>query len=214
MFFFLLAVLEVLFPPDVLKTSQITLRFPSPAAVFATSDEETLNVDKSVHDLQQKKNMQAIQSTIDSLKYYKNYVRNDVTRLYFPGNNYKYFDKLFALMENGSKNEVIHIMHYGDSQIEMDRISSLFRQRLQDQFGGMGAGIVPPIQTIPSFTVWQSYAGDLQRMSLTATLPNPVHPTGVMVCWPLLLNFIQMPRFRWVPVTTKKPPKNLKLFNV
>ncbi|OQA86441.1 MAG: hypothetical protein BWY27_01152 [Bacteroidetes bacterium ADurb.Bin234] len=210
--FFVLAVLGSLFPPDGLKIGQITLRFPSPAAVFATSDETSLNVDKSVHDLQQKKNMQAIQSTVDSLKYYKNYVRNDVTRLYFPGNNYKYFDKLFALMENGSKNEVIHIMHYGDSQIEMDRISSLFRQRLQDQFGGMGAGIVPPIQTIPSFTVWQSYAGDLQRYVVYGDTSQPRAPHRR---YGLLATFAQLYSNATISVGTsnyKKAPEKSKTF--
>ena len=53
-------------------------------------------------------------------------------------------------------------MHYGDSQIEMDRISSLLRQRLQKDLRN-GSGIHPPIQTIPTFTTSQSYSGSLQR---------------------------------------------------
>ena len=34
-------------------------------------------------------------------------------------------------------------MHYGDSQIEGDRITSFLRNRLQKKFGGMGVGLVP-----------------------------------------------------------------------
>jgi len=37
-------------------------------------------------------------------------------------------------------------MHYGDSQIEGDRMSSLIRYRLQKQFGGMGIGLQPAVQ--------------------------------------------------------------------
>ena len=32
-------------------------------------------------------------------------------------------------------------MHYGDSQIEGDRISGRLRERLQKEFGGNGAGL-------------------------------------------------------------------------
>ncbi|MBP7102008.1 MAG: hypothetical protein KBA86_02050 [Bacteroidales bacterium] len=171
--FFLLALLGSFFPSEGIKIGNICLRFPSPASVIRVSTEEVLDVDKSVYELQQKNNLKAIQSTVDSLKYYKYFVINDVTRIHFPHNNYKFFDRLFAILESSNKGKVVQIMHYGDSQIEMDRISSLFRQRLQEQFGGMGAGIVPPIQTIPSFTVWQSYTGDLQRYVVYGDTSQP-----------------------------------------
>jgi hypothetical protein len=37
-------------------------------------------------------------------------------------------------------------MHYGDSQIEGDRMTSLIRYKLQRQFGGSGIGMQPPVQ--------------------------------------------------------------------
>jgi hypothetical protein len=37
------------------------------------------------------------------------------------------------------------IMHFGDSQIENDRMTGLIRYRLQRQFGGSGTGLVPAI---------------------------------------------------------------------
>ena len=37
-------------------------------------------------------------------------------------------------------------MHYGDSQIEGDRMTSLIRYKLQKQFGGSGIGMQPPVQ--------------------------------------------------------------------
>ncbi len=36
-------------------------------------------------------------------------------------------------------------MHFGDSQIENDRMTALIRYRLQSQFGGSGTGLVPAI---------------------------------------------------------------------
>ncbi len=39
--------------------------------------------------------------------------------------------------------KVVRIVHYGDSQIETDRISGYLRYKLQQQFGGSGPGLVP-----------------------------------------------------------------------
>lgn len=50
----------------------------------------------------------------------------------------------------------VRIVHYGDSQIEEDRMSSQIREVLQDQFGGAGVGLMPLAQTIPSRSVKQT----------------------------------------------------------
>ena len=39
----------------------------------------------------------------------------------------------------------VRILHYGDSQIEGDRVSSYLRSRLQKEFGGAGVGYIPPV---------------------------------------------------------------------
>ncbi|MDR0686996.1 MAG: hypothetical protein LBF79_06040, partial [Dysgonamonadaceae bacterium] len=59
--------------------------------------------------------------------------------------------------------DAIHILHYGDSQIEGDRITGYLRRRLQERFGGTGPGLLPLIQQIPSGTVRQSHWGGLER---------------------------------------------------
>jgi len=43
------------------------------------------------------------------------------------------------------KERLIRILHYGDSQIEGDRISSYLRNQLQKQFGGAGIGLFPMV---------------------------------------------------------------------
>ncbi|MCQ2346318.1 MAG: hypothetical protein MJZ92_00130 [Paludibacteraceae bacterium] len=49
----------------------------------------------------------------------------------------------------------VRVVHYGDSQIEEDRISMVLRQHLQTLYGGGGVGIVPVHQTIPSQNLHQ-----------------------------------------------------------
>lgn len=54
-----------------------------------------------------------------------------------------------------SSEHVVRVLHYGDSQIEEDRMTAQIRQQLQDRFGGRGAGLMPLAQTIPSLAVRQ-----------------------------------------------------------
>ena len=58
-----------------------------------------------------------------------------------------------SLVESGHK--VVRVLHYGDSQIEEDRMSQQIREALQNKYGGSGVGLLPLAQTIPSRTVKQ-----------------------------------------------------------
>ncbi len=58
-----------------------------------------------------------------------------------------------SLSESGHK--VARVLHYGDSQIEEDRMSQQIREALQNKYGGSGVGLLPLAQTIPSRTVKQ-----------------------------------------------------------
>ncbi len=49
----------------------------------------------------------------------------------------------FTSLENAEK---IHVLHYGDSQIEGDRITGFLRQQFQSIFGGKGAGLIIPFK--------------------------------------------------------------------
>jgi lysophospholipase L1-like esterase len=47
-----------------------------------------------------------------------------------------------ALSKNNPSRKQVRILHYGDSQIEGDRITSFLRSRLQARFGGRGVGLL------------------------------------------------------------------------
>lgn len=55
-----------------------------------------------------------------------------------------------------SHEQMIRVLHYGDSQIEEDRMTQQIRETLQTRFGGHGVGLMPLAQTIPSLTVKQT----------------------------------------------------------
>ena len=58
-----------------------------------------------------------------------------------------------ALEQSGER--TVRVLHYGDSQIEEDRITSQIREALQTRYGGSGVGMMPLVQTIPSLSVKQ-----------------------------------------------------------
>ena len=74
---------------------------------------------------------------------------------------YKLFQKLnaFGAEDNGA----IHIFHFGDSQIEGDRITGRIRSSWQKTWGGSGPGLIPAIQPVPSLAVRQEYEGNISR---------------------------------------------------
>ncbi|RPH74550.1 hypothetical protein EHM76_03350, partial [bacterium] len=99
-------------------------------------------------------------------------LRSSITPIEYPNNDstllYSFFRTLKNLPNTG---QLIRIMHYGDSQIEDDRITSLLRNRLQSKFGGSGAGLVPAAQLYPyAFSMkqessenWERYIGFARR---------------------------------------------------
>jgi len=85
---------------------------------------------------------------------------------YFPNNDLTYFDRMFAEMEQAqSRGQVVRVLHYGDSQIEMDRISAQLRSFFQSNFGGGGPGMLPLVQSVPSSAVNQSASGSFTKYS-------------------------------------------------
>ena len=71
-------------------------------------------------------------------------------------------NRFFEALDN-AKNEKVRIMHYGDSQIEADRITSYLRNELQKKFGGYGTGLFPIIQVAPKMSVNTEYSENWKR---------------------------------------------------
>lgn len=63
---------------------------------------------------------------------------------------------LFYASLSSTDKQSVRIVHFGDSQIEEDRITMILRRRLQDRFGGGGIGLQPMVQTIPTYTAKQT----------------------------------------------------------
>ncbi|WP_306643959.1 GDSL-type esterase/lipase family protein [Sanyastnella coralliicola] len=79
----------------------------------------------------------------------------------------KNLDEFFASAASASANgEKIRVIHYGDSQIEGDRISRLIRNELQKKYGGQGPGLIPPVEVVPSVAIKQEAEGNWKRYTI------------------------------------------------
>ena len=146
----LLGLLCSFFPREGVQLGDISLEFPSiediligDDALPEAEDPEVLLARRMEAVKEAKKN--------DFLSYFS----NDPARFHFPNDSIEYFDAFFAALEN-AMDQPFRIMHYGDSQIEEDRISSVLRDSLQTMFGGGGPGLLPVREKYYSYSISES----------------------------------------------------------
>ena len=153
------------FPAEGVKVGDLDLRYPSYAEEKESTDQKEVNVDEVLDKVNKSFEMNS-EDMLDSLRFFRDYLKENPNRIYLPDDNYEYFDSLFTLFEQAkSEGKTYRVMHYGDSQIEMDRISSVLRQKLQEFFGGSGPNMIPAIQAVPTISVNQR-ASNLKRYTL------------------------------------------------
>jgi len=104
----------------------------------------------------------------DTMRVNADSLRWSISRIQFPKNNKRLLYKAFSAFDKAAVfSKPIRIMHYGDSQIEGDRITSFLRNRLQNKFGGMGPGLVPVEQVYDfSFSILQENSNNWFRYTL------------------------------------------------
>ncbi len=164
--FVLLGICWLFFPAEGIAVGSTTLRFPS-YAEDRLGPEKVVDVDSVLSNVTKSFEMSVSETLLDSLEFYRDYLTINPNRIHLPNNDYTYFDSLFYLLEHAQEHQKIYrVMHYGDSQIEMDRITSVLRQRMQEMFGGSGPNMISAIKRISSISLSQSYTGNMKRFAL------------------------------------------------
>ena len=153
-----LGLISLFFPKDGLRIGNKELHFPSMEEVLVGPEQPEVELKPEIDSVE----LKHLNDLKDTLRQYQVMLTEQTGHFYLPNDDVSFFDRLFAKMEQARRNkEVIRVLHYGDSQIEMDRISCNLRSFFQSTFGGGGPGMVPVIQTIPSFAVSQYASGAL-----------------------------------------------------
>ncbi len=88
----------------------------------------------------------------------------NATELLMSGDGKQKLHQFFEVLSGVvSAKEKISILHYGDSQIEGDRITGFIRERIQSQFGGNGPGLIPATNVYNTYAFNQSYSKNFER---------------------------------------------------
>lgn len=109
-----------------------------------------------------------IVDTIPNRTLNTDYLRSKINKLEFSDSTNYPLSAFFEVLRTGECNrKLIHVLHYGDSQIEGDRITSYLRSRLQCKFGGGGIGLVHAIpQSCQPATIIQTNSSNWEKTTL------------------------------------------------
>ncbi len=151
----------LVFPKKGVKlTKELSLNFPDFDTFFAADTAKALDVDSLLNSYNE------ADSTLikDSLEVYQLKKRHYLLNLqYKKGTAYlPHFYQALQDLKSGKRSKV-RILHYGDSQIEGDRITSFVREKLQAEFGGNGPGMLPLMEFVPSMSVVQTQSANWKR---------------------------------------------------
>lgn len=78
----------------------------------------------------------------------------------------------FKLETYAADSSVVDIFHFGDSQIEGDRITGRLRSSWQKSWGGRGPGLIPAIENVPALSVRQETLGIWDRYTRFGTIDS------------------------------------------
>jgi lysophospholipase L1-like esterase len=165
-------------PPVALKADSISLILLN-------------NLEKKTDTLTDEKTKEQIAASSSNKKTEKTkqtrlHKKSDITsqKIEFPENNpsvlYPFFEKLETAADAENS---LRIIHFGDSQIEGDRISGFIRERLQSRFGGGGPGLVPALKLYNQGSVSHANTGNWTRHTLIGkTDKNVAHNRYGVMC--------------------------------
>lgn len=156
----MLAMLSAFYPSEgVQVTDGLTLRFPSLGEVLEGDVQEE---SEAPEDFLARREAEILQLRRDG---YMRFFSSDSARFYLPGNDLSWFDSFFKALDSASAQRV-RIVHYGDSQIEEDRVSKMIRAKLQKRFGGGGPGLIPLKGPYYSYSVSETVNKSLRQYSV------------------------------------------------
>jgi lysophospholipase L1-like esterase len=173
--FLTLTLLSLCFPQQgIYINDKLSIRFPTFASLFFEKKAEKADISKIIA-LADAEDADTLTGTVDTTgKAVETVEIRDSTIKLNTSIQYKnssktalanFFESL-ANLNNESKS--IRILHYGDSQIEGDRISDYLRLKLQGQFGGEGPGLISFMPVAPSVINKLSWSNGWDRYQVFA----------------------------------------------
>lgn len=182
--FAVLAGLSFIFPKDGIRISeQLSLHYPHYTSFLEPEKTQKADISKIIELADQEEKIQeeeikkeeVIEETpntsTDKIHRERNELVKDASLVqlittiqYKNSNDYSALSNFFDALNNiDQEPKSIRILHYGDSQIEGDRISDYLRLKLQGMFGGEGPGLISFMPVAPSVVNKVSWSDQWDR---------------------------------------------------
>lgn len=163
---------------EIKITGELGISFPKPTEIFSQSKDNYADISDILAQNQisvDSTDILDIDSTnisIDTMRANVDSLKTSIRKLEFPGSDHSILYPVFKALESAKEEEkVVRIIHYGDSQIEGDRITSFLRNKIQNKFGGSGVGLVPARQVYDfKYSVFHDASENWNRYTLYGSI--------------------------------------------
>ncbi|MFI5171432.1 MAG: GDSL-type esterase/lipase family protein [Chitinophagales bacterium] len=221
--FLLLGALSFVMPEKgIYVTEDFSLRLPQLGNLFTADKQAKVDISEIIA----LDEIASVSTKPAATNAVKPAIKLNINIQYRPGDSTA-LDNFFASLQNiSSEGHSIRVMHYGDSQIEGDRITDYLRLKLQSSFGGRGPGFISPVPVAPSVAVTNTWSNNWNRYTIfTVKDKNVAHNNfgpGASFCrfmpYPVEGDSVQTQE-AWLKVQTNKAGggtvssySNVKLF--
>ncbi|NNE55590.1 MAG: hypothetical protein HKN32_06190, partial [Flavobacteriales bacterium] len=162
--------LSAIMPQEgILMTKDVRLQFPSIEDLLP-NDHLDRNDDPEYATAEELLEVYAVEvdslAIQDSLKRLEAERRQALLKIQYFNNDKTTLHDFFEDLEKLRKSGKMRVMHYGDSQIEGDRITGYLRNEMQKEFGGRGPGLVQAFEGIPTMAIDQEASDNWERKAL------------------------------------------------
>jgi lysophospholipase L1-like esterase len=167
-----LGFISFLFPENGIKISEdLYIHYPTINSLFFKEKQEKKDISKILEIATLEDNItEEFNDTIVSNEPLKvDTAIKLITSIQYRDESKSSLASFFNSLSNiNNEEKSVRILHYGDSQIEGDRISAYLRLKLQSQFGGEGPGLISFMPVAPSVINRLSWSESWERYAVFA----------------------------------------------
>ena len=152
----------IVIPEAGIKIGNYNLRFKTWASLGDSNVVQQIDVDQYLAQLD---SLALLNDSLasDSIDLTQILRKPGLTSIQFANNDPQCLWNFFEECDSIVSGKSVHIIHYGDSQIETDRISGVIRQSLQEKFGGYGPGLIAPVPVTANSNIIQTQSENWLR---------------------------------------------------
>ncbi len=152
--FLMLGIITLVFPENGIRVNdKLSINFPTFKKLFLEKKETKTDISNiiALADAEDKEGDNGTDSsTVKEIELKDSTIKLNTSIQYKNTSKTALANFFNSLANLSNEDKSIRILHYGDSQIEGDRISDYIRLKLQNQFGGEGPGLISFMPVAPS----------------------------------------------------------------